>query len=411
MPTSSNMQRLITCLLILCFVSPCLCARSTLTTKSNTYNVKDYGAHGDGKSDDSGAFLSAWKDTCGAQETPTLVIPSEGVFLLNYITLNGPCNAPSVNIQLQGKIVASAKKEWIKVSEIQNPNTKGLTNDTSNLIVFSNVTNLSIDGSGGSIDGYGSSWWECKSCGRPTILRFKSCNDLTVSNLTITNSPKAHIRLNSCDNATFSDINIRAPGDSPNTDGFDIYTSKNILIQNSNIQCGDDCIAISDGSSNINATGIACGPGHGISIGSLGRSNAHETVETVHVKNCTFTNTKNGARIKTVPGGSGYARNIIFENITLINADNPIIIDQYYDSYGKSESGALNVSDVTFRGFSGTAAKQKAITLNCCPSGCFDIVLDHVDIVPSTPGKTASCSCNNAHGKSTETVPQCSLSS
>jgi len=69
------------------------------------------------------------------------------------------------------------------------------------------------------------------------------------------------------------------------------------------------------------------------------------------------------------------------------------------------------VSDVTFRGFSGTAAKQKAITLNCCPSGCFDIVLDHVDIVPSTPGKTASCSCNNAHGKSTETVPQCSLSS
>ena len=72
-------------------------------------------------------------------------------------------------LQLQGKIVASAKKEWIKVSEIQNPNTKGLTNDTSNLIVFSNVTNLSIDGSGGSIDGYGSSWWECKSCGRPTV--------------------------------------------------------------------------------------------------------------------------------------------------------------------------------------------------------------------------------------------------
>jgi len=74
------------------------------------------------------------------------------------------------------------------------------------------------------------------------ILRFKSCNDLTVSNLTITNSPKAHIRLNSCDNATFSDINIRAPGDSPNTDGFDIYTSKNILIQNSNIQCGKPCL-------------------------------------------------------------------------------------------------------------------------------------------------------------------------
>lgn len=74
------------------------------------------------------------------------------------------------------------------------------------------------------------------------ILRFKFCNDLTVSNLTITNSPKAHIRINSCENATFSDISIRSPGDSPNTDGFDIYTSKNILIQNSTIQCGKPCL-------------------------------------------------------------------------------------------------------------------------------------------------------------------------
>ncbi|WVZ09701.1 hypothetical protein V8G54_014231, partial [Vigna mungo] len=183
----------------------------------------------------------------------------------------------------------------------------------SNLIVISNITNLSIDGSGGSIDGYGSTWWNCQSCKGPTILRLKFCNDLTVSNLTITNSPKAHIRINIFENATFSNISIRSPSDSPNTDGFDIYTSKNILIQNSTIQCGDDCIAINGGSYNISATRIACGPSH----------------------NCTFTNTENGARIKTVPGGSGYARKITFENITLIDTDNPIIIDQYYGSYGK----------------------------------------------------------------------------
>lgn len=72
-------------------------------------------------------------------------------------------------LQLQGKIVAAGKNEWIKVSEIKNPKTKGLTNETSNLIVISNVTNLSIDGSGGSIDGYGSTWWNCQSCERPTV--------------------------------------------------------------------------------------------------------------------------------------------------------------------------------------------------------------------------------------------------
>jgi len=57
--------------------------------------------------------------------------------------------------QIEGKIVAPTKDGWRK--------------GTSNLIVISNVNNLSIDGSGGSIDGYGSSWWKCESCGRPTV--------------------------------------------------------------------------------------------------------------------------------------------------------------------------------------------------------------------------------------------------
>ena len=48
------MQRLIIFLFILGFISPCLCARCVKTEeKENTYNVIDYGAHGDGKSDDS----------------------------------------------------------------------------------------------------------------------------------------------------------------------------------------------------------------------------------------------------------------------------------------------------------------------------------------------------------------------
>lgn len=34
-------------------------------------------------------------------------------------------------------------------------------------------------------------------------------------------------------------------------------------------------------------------------------------------------------------GGSGYARKIIFENITLIAAGNPIMIDQYYCPHQK----------------------------------------------------------------------------
>jgi len=62
-------------------------------------------------------------------------------------------------LQLQGKIVAPTKDQWPKDS-------------ASNLILISNVSSLSIDGSGGSIEGYGSSWWKCISCGRPTVCLF-----------------------------------------------------------------------------------------------------------------------------------------------------------------------------------------------------------------------------------------------
>lgn len=62
---------------------------------------------------------------------------------------------------------------------------------------------------------------------------------------------------------------------------------------------GDDCIAINSGSSWISITGVTCGPGHGMSIGSLGEDGAYQTVEEVNVENCSFRGTDNGVRIKT----------------------------------------------------------------------------------------------------------------
>ncbi|KAF3603290.1 hypothetical protein F2Q69_00033019 [Brassica cretica] len=100
---------------------------------------------------------------------------------------------------------------------------------------------------------------------------------------------------------------------------------------------GDDCIAITGergGSSDINITRVACGPGHGISIGSLGKGDIDDTVENVIVRSCSFWGTQNGARIKTWHGGKGLAKNILFENITVTNTKYPIIIDQHYSNGG-----------------------------------------------------------------------------
>ncbi|CAJ1948722.1 unnamed protein product [Sphenostylis stenocarpa] len=360
----------------------CVNAHGTVTST--------FGAKGDGETDDSQAFLRAWQSICGAQGKSTLVIPPNYVFLLFPFTLKGPCQASSIQIQIRGKLVAPVKKAWVSY--------------TSTWISMTNINGLTIDGSGGLIDGKGSSWWPCESCQRPSVINFNACNGLTVNYLNIINSPRAHICVNDCVGAKFSRISIRSPANSPNTDGFDVSASKNIWIRDSIIASGDDCVAISGGCSYVNVTGIACGPGHGISIGSLGKSNDN-SVEQVHVQNCNFTDTTNGARIKTFAGGSGYAKGITFEKITLIRARNPIIIDQFYtDDYSKS---GVEVSGITYRGFQGTCVYDKAITLNCGPQGCFDIALDQIDIVSALPGKAVSCSCNNAHGKATSTSPNC----
>ncbi|XP_025697374.1 probable polygalacturonase At3g15720 [Arachis hypogaea] len=386
------------------FFLPCFCTQIFSSGVNTSFNVVDYGALGNGQTDDSQAFLKAWQQVCGAtQGTPTLIVPRGKTFMLQPVMFMGPCKAAIVNFNLQGIITApNTLESW-----------KWGNSNKDSWITFSNINGLVVNG-GGQIDGQGAPWWQCKNCDRPTVLKFNDCQNLKLSRLAHINSPRNHISINLCNNATISDLHIEAPKESPNTDGIDIASSSNLVITTSTIQTGDDCIAINNGSSYINITSIVCGPGHGISIGSLGRNGAYETVEMVHVQNCTFNGSSNGARIKTWKGGSGYARNITFENITIVGGNNPIIIDQQYDNpYYTTDDGigtAVKVSDVTYRNVLGTTAWKDAIQLNCDPIGCNDIVLDNINITSTYYGQAnqALSTCQYAQGTCTSCNPHVS---
>ncbi|XP_004498026.1 probable polygalacturonase At3g15720 [Cicer arietinum] len=390
--------------LLFFIASPSLCSQlvnhKILLDDSNYFNVLNYGAKGDGQTDDSNAFLKAWQDVCSTrQSNPTLLIPNGKRFMLQPVSFQGPCISSRVNVVLQGTISAPKSiEEWDW--------TKGDVGKS--WIQFWHINGLVING-GGTVDGQGAPWWnkfhDQTDLTRPTALRFSNCDNLNVATLTHINSPKNHISITSCDGVRISNLHINAPEESPNTDGFDISSSSNILIYHSTISTGDDCIAINSGSNFINITDVYCGPGHGISVGSLGKDGDFAMVEEVLVKNCTFSGTTNGARIKTWVGGRGYARKITFEDIKLYKVDHPVIIDQQYDALLSSTNDAVKISDVTYRKIRGTSNDNDAIELNCASIGCTNIVFENIYII-GVDGETTSSSCRNVEGTSSYCNPK-----
>ncbi|KAK2651720.1 hypothetical protein Ddye_011576 [Dipteronia dyeriana] len=338
------------------------------------------------------AFLRAWKAFCEADDhTPTLQIPTGKTFLLQPIIFNGPCKSQNVQVQILGKIVAPASVQAWKDCK------------SKCWLCFYYVNGLIMKGSG-VINGRGSAWWKA--------LYLHSCNNFNLREFTIQNSQRIHIAINNCNGGSISNIHINSPADSPNTDGINLVKSTQVHIHDSLIECGDDCVAINGGCKNINVTRIACGPGHGISVGSLGDGEM-DTVDQVYVRNCNLTGTDNGARIKTFREGSGYARNIHFQHILLKETKNPIIIDQSYTGLRpKITTNSLQVNYVSFVDVHGTSANEQAITLDCSSSvkGCRNIVLKQVNITSSKPGNEIRALCKNAHGFFDSTKPHVSCS-
>ncbi|CAM8941066.1 unnamed protein product [Rhodiola kirilowii] len=107
-----------------------------------------------------------------------------------------------------------------------------------------------------SFDGQGKFWWKNKKSGEEEKLDKqdkknsgepredpKHCNG-KLQQPTSKNSAKNHVSISQCMDIVFSNVTIKAPEDSQNTDGIDISHSSEITIKDSHIGTGDDCIEI-----------------------------------------------------------------------------------------------------------------------------------------------------------------------
>ncbi|XP_020571789.1 polygalacturonase At1g48100 isoform X2 [Phalaenopsis equestris] len=405
------------------------------------FSILDFGAKGDGVSDDSMALLAAWKAACTVPEA-TIEIPSNFIFLIKPITLQGPCKSNLV-LKIDGTLLApSNTSTWSKSTRYQWLNLKWLSS-------------LIIQGSG-TLDGQGSSWWNLTentlkqtehsiSEMRPTILRFyQSCN-LVVRDIQIINSPLCHLKFDNSRRVLVMNITISSPEDSPNTDGIHLQNSTGVEIRHSIIGCGrekktplqqtqmipinfpvhfmdvfnsffelsgDDCVSIQTGCSNIHLHHLECSPSHGISIGGLGKGNSLACVSNVYANNINIQNALSGVRIKTWQGGFGSVRNVTFSNIQVSDVQIPLVIDQYYCSKKscKNKTDAVAISGISYKRIIGTYIYQP-MSLACSDSiPCIDIDIIDIQLFPALAERhSRQALCWNSYGRAVDPLKPSSI--
>ncbi|RWR72103.1 Glycoside hydrolase [Cinnamomum micranthum f. kanehirae] len=350
------------------------------------------------------AILSAWKEACAWDGMGRILIPKE-TFIVGPLVLKGPCKGPIV-FQLKGVMKAHTDLSIFK-SDVW--------------IEFQYVKGLLVTG-GGTLDGQGASAWPHNQCPKnfkckilPTSLKLSFVTDATVQGISSINSKFFHMNIFGSKNIKLQAVNISAPDESPNTDGIHIGSSSGIKISRSIIGTGDDCISLGPGSSNVSISNIFCGPGHGISVGSLGKYPNEEDVVGLTVRNCTFTGTTNGLRIKTweASPASTTASSFTFDDIVMNNVYNPIIIDQEYCPYKSCNletPSRVKIDNVSFKNIRGTSSSQVAVNILCSKGvPCQNVKLIDINLAYIVQGVAATAACANVRGTSSglQIPPSC----
>ncbi|XP_058727653.1 polygalacturonase-like [Vicia villosa] len=362
-----------------------------VAAQSGVFDITKFGGAPD--ADITKAFTTAWNEACASTTAAKIVIPV-GTYKMGLLEVKGPCKAP-VEVQVDGTIQAPPNNADLKGAE--------------QWIRFDGIDSLTVSGKG-VFDGQGATaWkdasiaWKDKDHGKGSKLRainvyFANCKNCLVTGVTSKDSKYFHFMVLGCTNIKFDAVKIIAPDESPNTDGIHLGRSNGVTIINTDIGTGDDCVSLGDGSKNVTVENVKCGPGHGISVGSLGKYPNEEDVAGFIVKNCTLTKTENGVRIKTWPDTPGKitVSDMHFEDITMNDVMNPVIVDQEYcpwNQCSKKNPSQIKLSKVTFKNIKGTSGTSEGVII-ICSSGvpCDGVELNNVDLTFNGAPAVAKCS-------------------
>jgi polygalacturonase len=214
------------------------------------YNVYDFGAKGDGITNDQLAIQKAI-DAC--EKTGGPVLFKDGQFLTGQLLL-----VSNVTLFIDSTAILLGIKSDEEIHyphhliETKFPN-RMLEDCQRRLIYGSKVKNVTITG-GGTINGQGDheKWMNVKELGtekdRPSILAFVGAKNITVSDITLL-YPACWTQVYiESDSITIRNIKVNTGKLTPNRDGIDIVDCHHVLIEDSFIQSEDDGICFKSGS-------------------------------------------------------------------------------------------------------------------------------------------------------------------
>jgi polygalacturonase len=289
-----------------------------------TCDVRDFGATGDGVTNDAVAIQKAI-DRCSKVVVPAGTYQIAPLFLKSNFTLQLDQGASLVGpTDLLGYYAGVARNGGTLPS----------------LINGNALRNATLSGSG-VIDGVGAGFWAQQKAAeaakladppRPHLVHFEHGLGLRIENVTMQNSPKFHLLIEASDDVTVTGVTITAPSNSPNTDGIDPKACKHVTISNCHVSVGDDNVAITSAgipvptASDILVSDCVFGSGHGVSIGSF----ASGGVSRFTVQHCKYTGTQYGIRIKTARDRGGPINSLVYDDLQMTNVRNVVYFTEYY---------------------------------------------------------------------------------
>ncbi|KAF4962764.1 hypothetical protein FSARC_9168 [Fusarium sarcochroum] len=334
-----------------------------LSQKTRECNILDYGAVNDNSTDVADVIEKTFKSCVLSHPGSRLVVP-EGEYLIkrSVVLLNGTNWA----FQLDGLITLAYGGNWTVDRKLILQGYAGVEplNSTINgegdgqflqngLTIINPVDFEFYSKNGkGAIQGQGYIYRNLATTFRPRLVRLISPINTAVHDLILVDSPKFHIVFDFAENLEVYHLTIRG-ANLGSYDGVDVVGT-NYWIHDIEVTNRDECVSVKSPSNHALVENLVCNQaGSGISIGSL---NVSASIANIHARNINIIQGNNIAFIKTYPGGSGHVTNITFENFRSKASLYGLDINQYWQNTFEPDTGAVALSNIAFKNFSGSVA-------------------------------------------------------